>query len=397
MKIAYFTDSFFPHVDGVTTYVGVVTRALIKAGHQVLVVSPRWEGVKASMVEKFVPGAKIVLVPGVRPFFYPDIKFGSLTPKTLSEVNKFKPDIIHFHTPGFMGLEATLLARILKIPLVTTFHTYYMEPEGFVTIGLKENGTISKVLQDSLWKVSETIHKPCDVVIAPTQFVEHDLRQRWKDVTIKEITGAVELSAFSKHNQRKTLRKKYGFDREILFMSVGRLSAEKHYDVLITAFSMILMKRPTARLVFVGGGAIKNELEYICRVLGIEHAVKFIGEVSYAELTSKNYYSMGDVFVTPSTWETQGLSVVEAMASGLPVVAFNYRAMPEVVGKGGILVKHLDQYGFAIAMGKLAGSSKLREEVGREAVIQSKKYNISKHVQKLTIMYDELIHRPATS
>lgn len=397
MRIAYFTDSFFPHVDGITTYVGVVTRALIKAGHQVLVVSPRWEGVKPSMVAKFVPGAKLVLVPGVRPFFFPDMKFGSLTPKSLGEVNKFKPDVIHFHTPGFMGLEATLLARIIKIPLVTTFHTYYMEPEGFVAIGLKENGAISKVLQDSLWKVSETIHKPCNVVIAPTQFVERDLHQRWKSVTIKEITGAVELSAFSKHSNRTSLRKKYGFDKEILFLSVGRLSAEKHFDVLITAFSMILMKHPTARLVFVGGGVIKNELEYICRVLGIQHAVKFIGEVSYSELTSKNYYSMGDVFVTPSTWETQGLSVVEAMASGLPVVAFNYRAMPEVVGRGGILVKHLDQYGFAKAMGKMAGSAKLREEVGRDAVIQSKKYNIEKHIQKLTTLYDELIHRSTTS
>ena len=272
-----------------------------------------------------------------------------------------------------------------------------MEPEGFAAIGLKENGAISKVLQDSLWKVSETVHKPCDVVIAPTQFVEQDLHQRWEGVVIKEITGAVELSAFAKHSHRRSLRKKYGFDKEILFMSVGRLSPEKHYDILITAFSMILMKHPMARLVFVGGGGIKSELEYICRVLGIEHAVKFIGEVSYAELTSKNYYSMGDVFVTPSTWETQGLSVVEAMASGLPVVAFNYRAMPEVIGKGGILVKHLDQYGFAKAMDKLAGSAKLRDQVGREAVIQSKKYNINKHVRRLVVLYEQLVEQLATA
>lgn len=391
MRIAFFTDSFFPHVDGVTTYVGVVTRALIADGHEIMVVAPRWEGVSILKVKQFIPGAKVVLVPGVSPFFYPDLKLGTPTPKSIGEINRFKPDIIHFHTPGFMGFEATALAKLLKIPLVTTFHTYYMEPEGFVAIGLKETGAVSKILQESLWKISETIHKPCDAVIAPTEYVGKDLLSRWKKVNVQVIPGAVELEAFGKHKERKVLRRKLGLDNEIVFLSIGRLSAEKHYDVLITAFSMMLMKYPSARLVFVGDGSAKEELKYIVKVLGIEHAVIFMGEVSYKDLTSKNYYSLGDVFVTPSTWDTQGLSVIEAMASGLPVVAFNYRAMPEVVGKGGILVKHLDQYGFAKSMGKLAGSLKIRENLGKEAIQQSSKYKISTHIRSLLRLYDRLI------
>ena len=390
MKIAYFTDSFYPHVDGVTTYVGVIARGLMKLGHELMIVVPRWEGVSITAVERFVPGAKIVLVPGIRPFFYPDIKLGAPTPKSMDEVRKFAPDIIHFHTPAFMGFEATLLARLLKIPLVTTFHTYYMEPEGFVALGLKETGAVSKILQESLWKISEKIHAPCDVVIAPTYYVGKDLRKRWPGLRIEVIPGSVELSAFSRQTDRLRLRKKYGLDQAMVFLSVGRLGAEKHFDLLITSFSMILMKYPNARLVFIGEGSARAELEYIAKVLGIEHAVLFLGEVSYRALTAKNYYSMGDVFVSTSTWETQGLSVIEAMASGLPVVAFQYRAMPEVVGKGGILVKHLDQYGFAKAMGELAESGVLRGQLSQLAVAESKKYQITTHLERLLKLYREL-------
>jgi glycosyltransferase involved in cell wall biosynthesis len=126
-----------------------------------------------------------------------------------------------------------------------------MEPEGFAAIGLKEKGAVSKILQESLWKISETVHKPCDMVIAPTEYVGNDLRSRWTEVKVRVIPGAVELSAFSKNKYRDVLRNKYNLNNSTVFLSAGRLSAEKHYDVLITAFSMMLMKYLSARLVFI--------------------------------------------------------------------------------------------------------------------------------------------------
>jgi 1,2-diacylglycerol 3-alpha-glucosyltransferase len=390
MKIAYFTDSFYPLVNGVATYIGSVTRALIASGHEVMIIAPKLKNVSMKEVERFVPGARIVLVPGVKLFFYPDMKIGTPTPLSFVEVRKFQPDVIHFHTPSFMGFEATVLAKMLKVPLLATFHTYYMEPETFAAIGLKEHGSLSKMLQESLWQVSKTIHNPCDAIVAPTKYVGNDLRKRWKGKKIEVIAGAVDLKPFTNRSSRSSLRKHYGLDKAVVFLSVGRLSAEKHYDVLITAFSMLLMKYPKARLVFVGDGPAREELEYIVKVLGISSAVVFTGAIPYATLTLKNYYSMGDVFVTPSTWDTQGLSTVEAMASKLPVVAFNYRVMPEVIGKGGILVKHLDQYGFAQAMGELAGNADLRSKVGSLALLRSKNYQIGVHTNNLIGLYQRL-------
>jgi 1,2-diacylglycerol 3-alpha-glucosyltransferase len=391
MKIAYFTDSFYPLVNGVANYIGSVTRALVSQGHEVMIVAPKIKDASVKEVEKFVPGASIVLVPGVKLFFYPDMKIGTPTPLSFVAVRKFKPDVIHFHTPSFMGFEATLLSKILKVPLLATFHTYYMEPETFTAIGLKEDSPVSKVLQESLWRISESMHKPCTAVIAPTSYVGKDLSNRWKEISVRVIPGAVDLSRFENKSQRTKLRKKYGFGDETIFLSVGRLSAEKHYDVLITSFSMLLMKYPTSKLVFVGDGPAKDELQYIVKVLGIDHAVLFTGAIPYDVLTKKNFYSMGDVFVTPSTWDTQGLSIIEAMASKLPIVAFNYRAMSEVIGKGGILVKHLDQFGFAKAMAKLAGETRLREKLGRAAFKQSQTYNIDTHTTNLLGLYNELI------
>lgn len=391
MKIAYFSDSFYPRVNGVTNYIGVVTRLLLAQGHKVMIVAPEVKGTTLAAVERFVPGAKVILVPGVKLFFYPDVKMGTPTPLSFMAVRTFRPDVIHFHTPTFMGFEATLLARILKVPLLATFHTYYMEPEGFAAIGLKETGTVSKMLQESLWQISKTIHTPCDAVIAPTRYVGRDLRKRWPEIPVRVIPGAVDLSPFSRRTHRASLRKQYGLGAGTVFLSVGRLSPEKHYDILITAFSMMLLKYPSARLVFVGDGPSREELAYIVRVLGIEHAVVFTGVIPYKALTLKNYYSMGDVFVTSSTWETQGLSMVEAMAAGLPVVAFHYRAMPEVVGSGGRLVTHLDQYGFAQAMGELAGNQKLRTQLGRLAVLESRRYQISSHIDSLLDLYSGLI------
>lgn len=391
MRIAFFTDAFFPFITGVTTYVAGVTKALIADGHEVLIVAPRRDKGDLLQVMKFVPGAKVILVPGVRPFFYPDLKLGTMTPSSLNEVKKFLPEIIHFHTPGFMGFEATLLAKLLKIPLVTTFHTYYMEPEGFVAIGLKETGTVSKILQEALWKISEKVYQPCDAVIAPTNYVATDLKSRWRDINISVLPGSIDLEAFRNQKYRQSLRKLYKLKSEIVFLSVGRLSAEKHYDILITAFASVLKSQPESKLVFIGDGAAKVELKYISKLLGIEKSVIFIGEISYQKLTLKNYYAMGDVFITPSTWDTQGLSIIEAMAAKLPVIAFKYRAMPEVVGKGGLLVKNLNPQGLATAMEKLANNPKLRIKLGKLASLESNKYQIKAHVQGLLSLYKNLI------
>ena len=391
MRIAFFSDSFYPHVDGVTSYIRVVTEALIAKGHEVLIVAPKRAEATLLATQRFAPGAKVLLAPGVKMFFYPDFCFGAPSPKVLFAVRKFTPDVIHFHTPTFLGMQAIMMAKVLKVPLITTFHTYYMEPEGFVAIGIKSTGKVAELLQESLWKVSEQIHNPCDVVVAPTEYVGKDLKKRWKKVEVEVIPGAVELSPFGNQSNREMLRTKYKLGKGVVFLSVGRLSPEKNHETIMTSFAMILMKHPDAKLVFVGDGLGRKDLEYLAGVLGIRDSVVFVGNVPYQTLTKQNYYAMGDVFVTASTWDTQGLSVVEAMAAGLPVVALKYRAMPEVVGRGGILASFGDPRSFARAMSELAGKKQLMQRLGACAQSEAQKYKIDTHVERLEKLYARLI------
>ena len=391
MKIAFFTDSFYPRKCGVTTYLTSTIKRLRELKHEVMIVAPKHKNGPNEQELNKLFNIQSTLLPSMSSIIYPDFKIGTPTPNSLLKIRHFQPDIIHFHTPGTVGFEAVLTAKILKKPLIATFHTYFMEPEGFKIMGLNPQGKTAEVLNKALWGFAARFHNPAQIIIAPTKYVALDLKKRWKNKNIVTIPGGVDLSLFQDRSRRKTLRKKFQLENNFTVLTVGRLAHEKNLHVLIEGFSIFHQQCPNSRLLIIGDGPIKINLEFYSQALGLENSVIFAGAIPYQKLSTDNYYSLADVFVSASTWDTQGLSVVEAMSSGLPLVVPKIKAMPEITQGASILVKPNDPQSIGNALKKLANNTILRKKLSAKAKEVSKNFSIKTSTDRLLLLYQEVL------
>ncbi len=391
MKIVFFNDSFYPGQDGVITHITVTAQQLLALGHEVMVVAPNNNlGIDEQDIKNKL-NIETVLIPSVSSFISPAFRIGAPTPRSLVRVKKFNPDIIHVHSPASAGLEALFIAKLLKKPLVATLHTYFMEPEAFTIIGLKQESGATKILNKAMWQYAKKFYQSARAIVTPTRYLAKDLKKRWQKSRIELVSNGIDLSKFRNHSNRLQLRKQYQLQDNFVILSVGRLSYEKNLNLLVTAFAKILSKYPQLKLVFVGDGPSKKNLQFCSNALGISKSVLFIGAIAYQELVAKNYYSLGDIFVTPSTFENQSLAMMEAMAAGLPVVAPKVKAMPEIIGKAGILVKPNDVSSLANAMVKLYTKPKVYQQLAKETQSRSENFAVEKTVTQLLKLYSSLL------
>lgn len=390
MKIAIYSDSYYPLKNGVSNYLLTTIDELVKIGHKILVVAPAPKDKK--LTDKMIAGskAKLVLLPSVPAMFYPGFRLAAPSMESIRGVRKFNPDVIHFHTPGPVSWEGIMAAKMLKKPLVGTLHTYFMEPEGFKILGVKEEGPMADFLQKALWAYAGKLYKASQVIVAPTKYVAEDLKKRWTKKKVIVIPGGVEVGVFANQKNRLKLRKKYDLEGKTVVLWIGRLSQEKNLDLLVMAFARLAINSNKLRLVLVGDGPARPGLEYYAQALGVYDKVKFLGGKEYEAIKRENYYSLGDVFVSPSTWETQGLNVIEAMAAGLPTVVTDARAMPEIVGKWGMVVKKNN------ALSLMKGIEKAikykDKHLKRKEGLQKKagEYSVEKSVNQLLKLYEKL-------
>jgi len=391
MKIAHFTDSFFSK-NGVSTYVTVTAIELIKRGHQLLIVAPKYDHSSNEEEAEKQFNCQFVLLPSVAAIPYPDFRIAAPTPQSFLKLKKFNPDIIHLHTPGPVGLEGLLTTKALKTVLVSTFHTYFMEPEGFQVVGIKRDSVASPLLNRALWQLAAHFHKPCQAIIAPTKYVAKDLHSRWSNSRIETIPGGISVAKFAQTDSRVKLRRQYHIrDDEQVLLWVGRLSYEKNLDVLVEACALALETNQRIKLVMVGDGPARRSLEYMIKALELSDRVVITGLVSYQTLMDENLYALADLFVTASTYDTQGLSIIEAMAAGLPVIAPNVKAMPELVKGNGLLVKPFSSKAMASAINRLLGNHKLYQRYVKKAREKAQLYSVEKSVDLLEKLYEELL------
>ncbi|CAH1445942.1 unnamed protein product [Lactuca virosa] len=360
-RIALFVEpSPFAYVSGYKNRFQNFIRYLREMGDEVMVVTTH-EGVPQEFYGAKLVGSKSFPCP-----WYQNVPLSlALSPRIINEVKQFKPDIIHASSPGIMVFGALIIAKMLCVPIVMSYHTH-------VPVYIPRY-TFSWLVKP-MWLIIKFLHRAADLTLVPSAAIAKDLRQA-------RVTAANKIRLWNKGVDSESFHPKFrchemrvrltnGEPHRPLIVHVGRLGVEKSLDFL----KSVMEKIPEARIAFIGDGPFREELEKI--FIGLP--VVFTGMLQGEELSQA--YASGDVFIMPSESETLGFVVLEAMSSGLPVVAARAGGIPDIIpedqeGKTGYLYTPGDLEDCLNKVIPLLHDAKLREDIGQAARMEMEKFD----------------------
>ena len=313
MRVALFTETYLPYINGVVTHVKILKEGLERLGHEVLVVTA-----DPHTKQHFIQDHVLHCPAREMKRFY---GFGVANPisrKRLKILEEFNPDIIHIHNEFGIGLFGLRAAKALKKPVVYTLHTmydeyiYYVAPKPLV----KATRGLSHLYMRYLVRHANAL-------TGPSKKCQEYFDQIGIQRSVSVIPNPVELDIFSPEQidpqQKQAFRQRYGIDKEdMIACFVGRLGREKSVDVLLDYWAKSITPDDHIHLVIIGDGPDKPALEQQAKDLGIANMVTFTGKVMHDQLPP--YYAECDVYITASLSDTNSISMLEGMATGLPVL-----------------------------------------------------------------------------
>lgn len=371
MKIAYFTDTFLPKIDGVVSSLLAVSSSLVDQGHEVLIIAPKPSRSVKSAPTPLKKGIHVEYILSVPSLFYPDLRAGvPVSHKIIQSLRKFNPDVIHFQTTFLIGGGAILLGKLLRKPIVGSFHTYFMEPEYTKILGITDQ---RNVIRSLLWKYAQVFYNQCDEVMTPAALVKEDLLLHGITKPIHVIPNPINESNLHKidSNEVKKLKAKYKLKNKVI-LYVGRVSKEKCLDVLIKSFNQVTQKMDNVSLLIIGDGPARKKLESQVSSLGLQDTVVFTGAIPHTELLKSGIFCVADVFASTSTSEVQPVSVIEAMAYGLPLVGVNKRGVNELMDGVGLVSESDDHTGIAKSIESILLDTTLQSQLSKKSITQFK-------------------------
>ena len=324
MKVLITTDLYTANTNGVVTSVRNLMEELEKKGHEVrvLTVSEKLRSHKEDNVYyiKSVPLGAV----------YPDVRMPiSYRHRYLRELIDWKPDVIHSQCEYFSYQFAGYISKKTEAPIVHTYHTLYEQYVTYIFPSQRIGSYFVGILSRFRLRKAEAI-------VAPTQKVESVLKNYGVRNPIHVVPSGIALEQHKERiteEERREKRKALGIPEDhTVLLNLGRLGTEKNLPELIALFSIALSQNPKLTLLIVGDGPARKELEELSEKLGVAARVIFTGMVDPAEV--HKYYQLGDIFVSASTSETQGLTYVEAAANGLPLLCRRDPCLDDVLVEG---------------------------------------------------------------
>lgn len=387
MRIGLFTDSYPPYINGVSTSVATLKRALEKQGHIVYVVTVSNNALKYEYDQE----ERIVKVPGIPIGIY-DYRLSRIYP--LSMINTMKNwnlDVVHSHTEFGIGILARLFAKQFNIPLVHTYHTLYEDYTHYITHGYFEKS--SKKIVEYLTKFY--CDKTATELIVTTNKIYKLFREKYKfEKNIHIVPTGMEVEKFFKENVNykdvDRLKRKLGIQRkDFVILFVGRLASEKNVEFLINCQKELVKKIKNIKLLIVGDGPDKEKYEELSKENGLENNIIFNGKAAWEEMPI--YYHCADLFATASTTETQGLTVIEAMASGVVPLCIEDEAFLSTVtaNLNGIIFKDEKEYCEAVL--KLYKDNQLRNKISNQARVQAEHCSSKTFADRVLEVYERAI------
>lgn len=430
MKIAIFTDVYAPEINGVSTSIQNSTKILAQKGHKILIFCPKYKNYREKKI-------KNIEVKRYSAFSFATNKATRIAFPALGELlttlKIFKPDVIHIHTPMNVGVAGIIVSKMLKVPNIQTYHTYipdfmvYLEPKSFLMLDkLKKEIETSKTYKEEVdkkndvsfktslsglsddiksidralksveekekkkekikfkakfaWNFTRLLYNRADLVLTPSNALKVDLEQHGIESPVAVQTNGIETDEFKK-------KRSYELKKRILH--IGRLGPEKNVEIILKAMREVVRKDDKVILDVIGDGPERKYLEKLAKKLEIARNVNFLGFMDRDKLLKIiNSY---DLFVTASTIETQGLVILESMASGLPVIGVDRLAIPEAIKneENGYVVPVGDYKMMAKKIGVLLKDKKLREKMGKKSIQLAGMHELSNAVSHLEAVYQK--------
>ena len=368
MRIAIFTETFLPKVDGIVTRLKYTIEYLQKYGNEVLVFCP------AGGLESYC-GARIHGLSAFPLPLYPELKIALPRPEIGQQLDKFKPDIIHVVNPAVLGLAGIFYAKLHRIPLVASYHTHL--PKYLEHYGLGR-------LEGLLWTLLKAAHNQAALNLCTSSVMVQELRAQGID-RVDLWQRGVDTETFDP--ARATLEMRHhltqGEPTSRLLLYVGRLGAEKEIEQIRPVLAAI----PGARLAIVGDGPHRANLEtYFAGT-----PTHFVGYLGGEKLAAA--YAVADAFIFPSRTETLGLVLLEAMAAGCPVIAARSGGIPDIVtdGVNGYLFDPQDPQAAMLATEKLFAEPENYLKLRHNARSEAESWSWAAATKKLQEYYRQVV------
>ncbi len=387
MKIAVFTDTYHPQKNGVVVF---LTEALLELSkkHSVVLFAPGRQGPAVEDVNK---NFRIYWMPASEFPFYEGYMMAKTTPLEINRILKQeKPDIVHLHAPVLLGIHGLIAAKKRGLPIVATYHTHFPDYLPHLLRG-KLYKMVGGIGDFTTKKLIELVFSRADLSTAPTKELVREL----KDYGVRNAVclpnginfGKMEASARACQEFRKAHG--IGKDKKIVLYA-GRVSFEKKLDVLLKAFKEV--EDGKSVLVIVGTGPSLEKFRGMASELGLNDVI-FTGFVDERMLSAA--YAVADVFVSASDTETFGMTFVEAMHFGVPVIGVRKLGAKEMISdrKDGFLVKPGSHDRLAARIKELLGDESLRKRMGKEAKKTSAEYSIGKCIERTLELYGGVLDK----
>ena len=413
MRILIATAVYYPMVNGVAVFSHNLATGLARRGNEVAGICPSQTGKNHSKTED---GVKVHYLKSTQARVYPDqihdvpakkkllgkemphlfykhsLRVSVFPARQIKKIMKtFKPDVVHVQVSDPIGLSVVSYARKMNVPVVTTEHN---QPEVF-TEPLHMPKLIKKPVDAMLSSYFYSRQKKSDFVTMPTkQAIDNLILSRKKEfkVPVAAVSNGVDLSNFKPGKASDEIYEKYKIRKNVpTVVYVGRVDPEKKVGLVVDAFSKVLEKLPEAQLVIVGDGVDRLRIEQNVKKLGALKSIRILGRVLQPDLYE--LYRVGDVFATASEIETQGIVLIEAAASGLPLIAVNAGAVSEVciTGKNGFLCEPKNVEQISDSIYNILSDKELQKKYSKASLEIAAEHDLEKTIDKFLNIYSKVI------
>lgn len=388
MRIGFFSDTYPPEINGVATATKALFDAFKKNGHEVFVVTTN------PFSKKIEYSDNVLRIPGITlKWLYSYNMAGFINPKATKIIKKWSLDIIHVQTEAGIGIYGRLLASKLKIPLVYTYHTMYVDYTYYVT-----KGVLDPAAKGIVKKWTRSVSSSVTEMTTPSLKTKNALREYGVDRYINVIPNGIDLEIFEERNIDKNFikdfKEKNKLEDKYILLSLGRVAKEKAIDVLLEGYATFL-KNPTKDntvLLIVGDGPDRSRLENITIELGISKNVIFVGKVPHEQVPC--FYYMSNLYISASTSETQGLTFIEAIAAKTLVLCRFDENLEDVIkeGKTGFFFSDNSSF-YQKFISILKMSEEEQNKIVQQAYEENQKYSIDTFYEKMYEVYKRAIRK----